>query len=267
MLDFLHKIKRIEFLLDVSCKMADNFVFQRERRKALLQSAALPDLRRDPLPWDAEIKEVIVKALTDAKATAVRLGMQGVQLDSVKISLDLHSKLDLCIDSDEIVENEEVDENVFDEDDIPLDILAAFPQNESYAINLTGPENSTSCSDSYLPPTSKYVKVFSTNGDVTLMLKSTLCWVLRSEGPKLSSDRCQRFREKVLKSFRKPTHDSVTEISHSKSISVGDFVLFGFPRKTSMRIGQVLCFKYLTGKSSFSLNSAPTTAQQWGHEG
>ena len=270
MLGFLQKIKKIEFLLDLNSKMSDNFDMPRERRKALLQSAANPDLRNEPLPLDMEIKEAMDKAMADAKTTALRLGMAASVPNVMQY---LHSELDLCddfYDVEETVEMEQSDDGDFDEeDDIPLDILSVFPPDVPSNIDLSGTENSENVCESPLPPDSKYVKVFGANGSINHMLKSTLCWILRNDGPKISNDRVMRYRQQALKSFKRPHQiDQVNSVIHNENLSVGDFVLFGYPRKSGLRIGQILSFCYLSGQNcSYSLTSAPTLPPVQGARG
>jgi hypothetical protein len=212
--------------------------------------------------------------LSDAKATAEKLGMGSSA--SASLCIDLGSELDLNDDfyvgdgENDHGERENSIENGEDgEDDIPLDILAAFPSEMSSNFDLCSDDTAEERDDSPLPPTSMYVRFVSSKGRFVTMRKTTLCWLLRTEGVNVSNDRMLRVRAEVLKPFKKKSQDPIVNntMRFCDEVSLGDFCIFEI-RNNQYLLGQILAFSYLSGKNkAFSLDSAPTTAPVRGAKG
>ncbi|KAJ1531323.1 hypothetical protein ONE63_000007 [Megalurothrips usitatus] len=199
MLEFLQKAKRIEFLSDVTCRL-DNFVFPRDSRKRLLDiqhsSELSSEILREALPWDCEIKAMLDKALLDAENAAAKLGMKALAAVCTELGADIDLSDEFYDDVGAALVSGSSDPPGEGEDDIPLDILAAFPSDVS-VLNSSIDLLSDDVDGAALPPTSKFVNL-NIKGKLVCMRKTTLCWLLRTEGPSISSDRLLRVKAKVI---------------------------------------------------------------------
>ncbi|KAK3918789.1 Structure-specific endonuclease subunit slx4 [Frankliniella fusca] len=258
MKDFLQKVRRIDILQHVSSVLGGKLEFPKDKRKSLVGLLTADKLSSQNLPSNENIHDLVVEARTDALETLRNLGVSPkISVTTIKSSI-LNCKI---VDFD--VENETasaplVYDLVLDDDDIPLDILRAFPSPqtvEDLNVSRTSEENP------FVPPTSSYVYLPKGPNDFVLVKKSTFCWMLSSEGVHLSSERIHRVREKIYTSFGGTLQQQAKKSlppERKKEVEVGDWVLF---KCNTFLVGQVLQFSYLSGSSksqrAYTLLKAP----------
>ncbi|KAK3907741.1 hypothetical protein KUF71_018377 [Frankliniella fusca] len=261
MKEFLARVKRIDVLNLVSSKLSEKLVFPRERRKKLIGMLTKEKLSLEYLPNNDEILKVVNLAKSDIVLVMNKLGVKCFSLVHIKQYL---SAMEACDDlEDNSILEQSVYSSVLDEDDISLDLLAAFPSPEDITdLNpfLDIPEETI-----LLPPTSIFLMVPTSNGRFVKMRKSTFCWLLSKNGLKLSSDRMLRVRQGVcftLSNFNSKKQ-AATELVRKASIKEGDWCIF---RKQGVHcIGQVLSFTYLSGSGAartYTLPSVPPDPPQ-----
>lgn len=110
------------------------------------------------------------------------------------------------------------------EDDIPLIILAALPSPTTVDYLSGDPENAVG---EDIPPESVNVRLKDSNGKIVTMLKTSLCWLLSTEGHYISSDRLQRVQAD-LSGKKTPMPQSVKKIEISSYVTCGDFCIFRY---------------------------------------
>ncbi|KAK3929648.1 Tetratricopeptide repeat protein 23 [Frankliniella fusca] len=250
MKEFLARVKRIDVLNLVSSKLLEKLVFPRERRKKLIGMLTKEKLSLEYLPNNDEILKVVNLAKSDIVLVMNKLGVKCFSLVHIKQYLSA-------------MEEQSLYSSVLDEDDISLDLLAAFPSPEDITdLNpfLDIPEETI-----LLPPTSIFLMVPTSNGRFVKVRKSTFCWLLSNNGHKLSSDRMLSVRQGVcftLSNFNSKKQ-AATELVRKASIKEGDWCIF---RKQGVHcIGQVLSFTYLSGcgaARTYPLPSVPTDPPQ-----
>lgn len=65
--------------------------------------------------------------------------------------------------------------------------------------------------------TSPYVEVMDDYGETTIVKKTSLCWLLQNDCPKLSSDRLLRVRQAARKSHSLAYHNPIQKPSKKKT--------------------------------------------------
>ncbi|KAK3911470.1 30S ribosomal protein S4E [Frankliniella fusca] len=262
MKDFLEKVRRIDILQYCTCKLANKLEFPKEKRKKLLGILTQEKLEASYLPSDNEIRDIVMAAKAEIISELNNCGMKISQTTSlVRIKSYLESTLDIedenRFNADDPV-NYQADIN---EDDIPLNILAAFPSPSPPSL-----DPFSDAVDSTLPAHSIFVKISNSNSDFTKMKKSTFCWLLVNNGIKLSTKRLEKVRQNVSFSL---SNNSVLqprlslEPLQKSEVTAGDWCIFKNPAKRSPNffIVQILGFTYLTSgpgcSRSYTLPTAP----------
>ncbi|XP_026285684.1 uncharacterized protein LOC113211514 isoform X1 [Frankliniella occidentalis] len=254
MKEFLSRVKRIDVLYLVSCKLAEKLVFPREKRKKLLGNLTAEKLRLEYLPNDDEIFQIVRKARCDVAEVMKKLGVK-CSADSSLVHIKQYlSAMESFEDDDSICEDFNSSyTTVLDEEDISLDLLAAFPSPG----DIVGLDPLHS-EETVLSPTSIFVMVPTVSGGFIKMRKTTFCWLLSKNGLKLSSDRMLRVRQGIcfsLSTSNTQVH-AATKPKRKPNIEEGEWCIFKKQRVHC--IGQVISFTYLTGSRSYTLPSAPT---------
>ncbi|KAK3925540.1 Teashirt-like protein 1 [Frankliniella fusca] len=255
MKDFLAKVRLIDMLHHVTAKLSEKFVFPRGKRKKLLSILTKEKLESAYMPNDDEICNISMQAKRDVILCLNKLGIKsGVNTSLVTVS-EYVTSCKKFEDDDELTYN--VCDNycaTMDEDDIPLDIVAAFPTLADIS------ELDFQDSSELLSPDGPFVFVKKSSDGFTSMRKSTFCWLLVKTGAKLSNDRLEKVRQAVCYSFRDfSSHQDVHRLPCKESeVEIGDWCVF--KHLSNFLFGQILQFSYLSGKSrSYTLNKAPTT--------
>lgn len=257
MKEFLHRVRRIDLLHFITTKLSDKLVFPREKRKKLLGILTKDKLQQTYLPTDAEICEIVLSAKADALSVLRGLGVNFSNNTSISRirSYLLNSKQ--FEDSEDSVPSCSYLSTI-NEDDIPLDLLVAFPSPDD--IPSLDPTEENIPREKSLPDDSKFVAVPQISGGFRIMMKSTFCWLLSLNGQKLSSDRLERVRQSIC--FNLQTSRNVTraiEVGPQEEVEVGAWCIF--KKMSKFYITQILGFTYLSGEGSsrsFTLPTAPT---------
>lgn len=180
-LELIHMIGRIEIQHDVMyCKLnVDGIEFPHKRKtKSTVYQ----------LPTDEEIYETIAHAKLEAIKIAERFEMKNCLVDWDQID-KFHFNSTFEINDIEEEEEEESheenhEENLFDCGEQEDDLISGSEED----IDLPND------SDSTLDSTSKFLHVIDEKGTKRKIRKSTYVWMLTDPSPKLSNDRCKRFK-------------------------------------------------------------------------
>lgn len=219
------------------------------------------------LPEDFEIEACVKEAFENAVNRAMAFNLiktRPKNIPPARLEIVSKSDMELAI-SDE--EDDECDaENV---DDIDSDSELGDAQSddnehddvmEDLYIASSGPLHLKTYQVANLTETSPFVQVADGDGNPSIIKKSALCWLLRSEDSKISSDRLLRVQEGSPATLCNPSNLLVP--SREETISIGDWCAFKFEDK-SIGVGRILAFSYLTGTSlsnqEYSKLDAPTT--------
>ena len=259
MKEFLSKVRRVDLLHYITSRMSGKLTFPREKRKKLLGLLTQEKLQTNYLPTNPDISAIVMSAKADALSVLNSLGVKysaGTSLARINAYLVNCKIFD---EADAAITTPSTYEANITEDDIPLDILAAFPSPEE--ICSLEPE-SLSEPDAPLPPNSIFVMVPKPSGGIVRMRKSTLCWLLTSCGSKLGTDRLERVRQGVCFSFANLNLQSKVPLidpGPKVEVEVGQWCIF--KKKSKFCVAQLLGFSYLTGSGaarSYTLQAAPT---------
>lgn len=157
-------------------------------------------------------------------------------------------------------ESERSSDNEEDRIDETLDV------EEDIAVVSSGALGIKSINKTVITPTSPFVKVQDSSGKISIIRKSTLCWLLSTGDLTLSADRCVRVaaadtnHQESLKFLRTNVPGVARKEDH---IDIGDWCAFK-SENGSLIVGMVLAFSYLSGSSwsqqEYSHISAPTEA-------
>lgn len=251
LLDFLHKIRRIDFQRETETKLSkEGYSFPRDRRKKELGSKTESCVSDTDLPTDIEIMDEICVAYSEAKGLAQLLGME---VNKLKIP---------CLSSDILPEGGEIPFDCIPGD--PIDFLKDIHQDiqnldDDVDLDLTQ-EN-----DGELPEDSPFVLVKDSKNRSIRMKKTTLCWLLSTGGPKLSSDRLKRVKASLFppKSRSGAAERGNDFVLVEKVITRGSWCAFvNVNQHSPVLIGHVMEFSYLSGtlaERKYTLPSAPVT--------
>lgn len=248
MLDLLYRVRKVETLLYVSSKLSSKgFSLPTDKRKHL--KAAM--FNSFPLPSDEEIYATIKQAFSDAADQLEVLG-----IPKRPLNLKLHPFASTLCPADFEDDTEEFEELQIEitEDDVPLDILAAFRDPDPGSINFEEEPSALKKSVD-----KRFVYFIDSKKKLICMRKTTLCWTLTHEGTRVSSDRVQRVQGLALQSVHQRKKPTVATVTKREEIEIGQWCAFRM-RKSLTIYGQILEFSYLTGKKSFSLEKVPVKA-------
>lgn len=277
-LEFVHKIRRIDFLENSFYDLKDTVHFPR-KEKAYRLSAELQ--KTCFLPEDFEIKIAVDEAYKSALKLCVKFGIAKsntkcpeMPLPSVapgknyEILPDEDDEIDenvVQIEDDIVVDTNECDSEdgaVDDEDDEDDDL--ADVQEDLLMIS-TGCIGLTKYKNVIVTPTSPYVLVLDGNGKECIIKKTSLCWLLCSGDTKLSSDRLLRVQSATALHSKRalPPKSSTSQTPFVEEIiSVGDWC--AFVENGKVVIGRISAFSYMTGSTwrnqEYSRMTAPVQA-------
>lgn len=226
MLDFLHRAKRIQAQDDIAVNLQEKYAFARQKPDG--QHLAIH------LPSDEVIYGIICTARVDALNEIERLGMSIVDRTNIPICVPATTHQH----DTQIIEHEEPAVVVTDTDteiessssvDVEYDLFLLQQHNEFESLSQL-----QSVSDKM---DSQCLKFRNRNGETFFIRKSTLCWLMNAKEPdQLSSDRIRRFITTRATNKKDDAADNF--------IKIGDWCEFD----NTTQIGQVIGFKYLTGK-------------------
>ncbi|KAK3909545.1 Ras-related protein R-Ras [Frankliniella fusca] len=256
--EFLHKVRRIDILQNIISKLRGNLTFPRDKRKYLCGLLQAEKLSSSYLPNNDEIQDIVMQAQSDVMRDLRKLGVkcEAISLAKVKASV-LNSRNIQAPEVDDAPSNY-ISE--FNEDDIPLDLLSAFPTEDDVP-NLNMSEVDTTPT---LPANSPFVYVPNASNNLVMMKKSTFCWSLSMEGTALCKERLLRVRGKVHAALKNncqrlgQSADRSQPTSRREEVEIGEHVIF--KEGSKYFVGQIMSFSYLSGASrGYSLLTAPTS--------
>lgn len=219
-----------------------------ERKKHAASVQAAEQRADTEMPSDEEILEQIALARSEARDFAAFLCMDPQDIDDV-ISCPLRPGVGLDLDMDE------------EDDDDPAVVLPSpDPDPDDMALLRVSQDWSGGGEYEDFPPKGPFVLHTKDNGVKVPIKKTTLCWLLSSGTSRLSSDRLHRVCEPM------PTSDNSNQDAEvamrgavqKSAVAVGEWCAFRV--QGQVRVGRVLCFRYLTGRgreSTYTLPSAP----------
>ncbi|KAK3917891.1 Proline--tRNA ligase [Frankliniella fusca] len=175
MKDFLSKVKLIDMLHHVTSKLSEKLIFPREKRKKLLAILHRENMESTYMPTHEEICTIATEGKKDALLCLHELGIKfGTCTSLTRVRDYVKSCRNFDDDDGEASSVNQNYSSSMDEEDIPLDILAAFPNPEDVSqLDIEVPIEQ-------LSPDSSYVLVKKSSGGYTCMRKSTFCWLLPS---------------------------------------------------------------------------------------
>lgn len=287
-LEFQHRIKRIDFLNESKCKLNSDFVFTRSKRVALDDQSDNASISPHILPEDIDIDFAISAAKQEAVDLAIRLGMLSKRnakippMELPKVTLQRKANSNDCEEEIifEEIENEEEDGELVECGDESCDESSADGDDcdesnylgecdecdveEDLLVASTGALKITTVKNVDVTPTCPFVKVLDGNGNICIIRKSSLCWLLSSGDVKLSSDRLERVKSSNVSHNCHLIDESASRVpSIEEEITIGDWCAFK-SEDNSIVIGHVHAFSYATGSTwrnqEYSSITVPTTA-------
>ncbi|KAE8741648.1 hypothetical protein FOCC_FOCC012851 [Frankliniella occidentalis] len=238
MLDFIHRVSRIDFQGEIESRLSDEgYIFPQYYRNKTAGARTEHNLISMELPSDQDIFRILQEALDEANSIAMWMEMD-VDEDLKSPSLSTVTIVEKCYDESEIPYQD------------PSPILT-----EAYFITEEESEN-------HIPEDSSYVLHRDSDQKLGKIRKSTLCWLLSTEGTKLSSDRLQRVKCNVNNQKSMFNHWENVQVLVEDTISRGAWCTFqDVVKHDAVSIGQVVEFSYLTGTAAqrrYTLAFAPT---------
>ncbi|KAK3907295.1 LOW QUALITY PROTEIN: Serine/threonine-protein kinase WNK1, partial [Frankliniella fusca] len=251
MKEFLSKVRRVGMLHHCVSKLSDKLELPRDKRKNFWEVYTNKSMK---------ILDIVITARSDAVSSLGKLGVNCAPTTSMVAIQNYLSSVKSFEEG-----NESSTDNIaplctddFTEDDIPLDILAAFPSASD--IPCLEPISDTDAeAEEIFPPHSMYTVVPKSGGGFVKLRKSTFCWLIANNGLKLSSDRLQRVGQSVCTSITIIRYNSNVPVSEpfvcrKEEIQAGDWCL----RRRMVLYVLILAFRYLSGsKRSYTLPKAP----------
>lgn len=276
-LEFKHKVRRIDFLADSMNNLKDIIEFPRLKRTYRTSKEKSPV---HILPEDFEIDRAVDEAFKSALKMCVKFGIAKPStkcppcpLESVRPNVTIEIPVD---DDDPDIDGDFVDFDDEEGEENQSAAVDAEEAQEAYSQELqdveedrimisTGNLGVKTFTNVSLSPDSPFVEVLDGNGKASIILKSTLVWRLSDGYTKSSSDREVRVKEKpvdhttlILNSQQRPQRPFKEE-----KVCIGDWCAFVSEDK-SVVIGRILAFSYLSGSTwrsqSYSAVSAPVKA-------
>ncbi|KAK3931308.1 Phosphoserine aminotransferase [Frankliniella fusca] len=263
-LEITHRVRRTDFLAESFNNLKDVMKFPQSQKLYKLSSE--PKTITAFLPEDFEIEQTVNLAFKAAKTLCVTLGLvkktADIPLSSLKrvrVNEVLHD-----VPNDEVYDEELLDdenEKNGEEENEELSCLHDEENDvsEDLLIVSTGQlKLKTFQNNLPLSPSSPFVLVQDGSGEVRLIKKTTLVWLLNSGDTSMSSDRIHRVRGNTV------SHRLVTQPSGAlhkeKKLMVGDWCAFTSEDNT-VAVGRILAFSYLFGSTwknqEYSALSAP----------
>lgn len=249
-MEMLYKERRMDFITDASFNLKDKYNIPSSWR-AFVPIKEEPFIAR-VLPEDFEIQGIIENAFRKAMEIATNLQIIKAPLrkmptfpfpivsdfpQSAKGHEDEVDEEDPeLINPDEDCDTIELDEE--SGDDINDDIL------EDLTISLGS--NGLKTFDVEVDEKGPFVRVPNSEGGVSVIKKSTLCWLLQNNCTTISNDRLLRVRNEKISSTRKSSK-SLQIPTKEKSVSVGSWC--AFLEEGKIIIGRILAFRYMSGTS------------------
>ncbi|KAK3919968.1 Phosphoserine aminotransferase [Frankliniella fusca] len=263
-LELTHRVRRTDFLAESFNNLKDVMKFPQSQKLYKLSSE--PKTITAFLPEDFEIEQTVNLAFKAAKTLCVTLGLvkktADIPLSSLKrvrVNEVLHD-----MPNDEVYDEELLDDENEKNGEDGNDELSCLHDEENdvsedLLIVSTGQlKLKTFQNDLPLSPSSPFVLVQDGSGEVRLIKKTTLVWLLNSGDTSMSSDRIHRVRGNTV------SHRLVTQptgaLHKEKKLMVGDWCAFTSEDNT-VAVGRILAFSYLFGSTwknqEYSALSAP----------
>ncbi|XP_046409390.1 uncharacterized protein [Neodiprion pinetum] len=243
MMDIIHRLNRIQVQNEIIIEESENIIFPRFReRKSVI------NVNTYPLPSNQEIQ----KTVEDAKCRAIEdLGNLGIFFNNILCTLPFSAK-SIQLDSDDESDSEEISEETesANEDTISAELEHDMITLQSVTGTLELKNYSTQTVQ--LNETSPFAVVRDSSQAEYVVRKSSICWLLNKTKHRLSSDRLQRVREIELPHLsKKESATRSNTVEENPEISIGTWMLFreDTEAETKYRVGLVLGFVYLTGKT------------------
>lgn len=182
--EMLYRIHRIGLQNDISNDSSNNIIFPEKLKKKNHEQA-----NDFTLPIKDEISTEIFKAKTKAIDDAITLGLMN-ENERTNIDLDCHIA-SYSPKSTKSSKNYVQDESQFSDQssgDIFGQLMHTSLKNFAYKFG-----------ENPIDQKSQYTEIFGSKSRI-IIKKMSLCWFLRKNGPKLSSDRLLRVQNKSAKS-------------------------------------------------------------------
>lgn len=248
MLQFLYRVRRIEFQAMVETELGHKFSFPSSHR-ASRAGHQEPVLHK--LPDNCVIEECIVRAKEFALLKAKELGM--VYNDIPDLNFNLQSfnfeeeeddgaviNLEDTFDSNEReVEEPYEEEALNDREDEDLE--------EDLCIISSGAVGVKTFHDVSISPNSIFVRVQDGFENPVIIKKLTLCRLFTEVGTRLSSDRVLRY--KTPEGITRSKSPDCGTVHHDEEVFEDDWCVFSTADKKSFLIGKVLAFAHLSGRT------------------
>lgn len=211
------------------------------------------------LPADEEIKKVLDKAYKDALFDAAEVGMTVSENDNIRSCELVRRNIQYQQPS-----QQQPNELIVADDDI--DYIIDCTHFHEYSIEV-------SKQPSAINENSPFVNVMDEDGLQNTIKKSAIVWLLSESRGNLSSDRLKRVQARKEDESNGPkriyipptisTKRKIGDLFELSEIKVGEWCIFfnGEPKYQNLIVGNILCFKYLTGDTEkqrqYSLDIAP----------
>ncbi|KAK3918403.1 hypothetical protein KUF71_000975 [Frankliniella fusca] len=283
-LDFQHKIRRIDFIAESKINLKDTIVLPRNIKtiKKTSEDRFFPTT----LPSDKEIEEIIQKSFKKSVEMAANLGLckKHVQIPISSLPIISLPELDNNCDSDIDVSDDECDTEEL-ENALILPSSSASNDDESEPnsnLNLEDDEQTVedllmvssgalgvkTFQNVPISPSSLYVLVMDGEGNPSIITKQSYIYLLSkgsSHDTALSSDRLLRVMQAQRVSHRLNTTVADLKMpSKEDCVSLGDWCAFVEESDNSVCVGRILAFSYLSGptwsQQEYKALFAPTKA-------
>jgi len=282
--EFLDRARKADALLLLQQKGAeDGIVYRRQEKRKNRSGGTKEAMEMIHLPSDEEIAKELRNCQETAKEKMRSLGIMVDVQDKTIFSFDpVYGKRlrnNLILD-DELQDDEEdtplvdysSDGDEPEDDDHGLQVLKSLHQASfrdfGETVDTTQSDPSELLCKSLESTNHQFVSLPDSDGRIRRVKKSTLCWFLESNIPKMSNDRLLRVRQ--LASFVDSRSLIVKKVEHRTVIRIGDWCLFKtLPdanhdlhsdlRHLRFLLGRVIQFKATASSSS----SSSARIHQW----
>lgn len=254
-LDAKNFFRRLDTSIASQNRLQDFCVFPRHKKQ--MKTSKVPPHIPVCLPENYEIEAAIKVAHNKAVARALEFNLiksRPKRIPAASLQTISKKKMQLPDDEDEDgdcdaenITNCESDNETNENESEPDYDNEENDLMEDLFIASAGPIHLKTYEVANLPESSPFVKVLNSEGEVSIIKKSALCWLLRSENSKISSDRLQRVQEKLNTTIN-THHTVVSHPSREEDICVGEWCAFKF-EDGSIGVGRILAFSYLSGTS------------------
>lgn len=266
-LDAKNYFRRMDVFASTQINLEEILKFPRHQKMMKLSQTAahVPVCLPENFEIDACVKEAFENAVTRAMAFNLiktrpkhipPACLQFVSKSDMNLEIADEDEDDDVCDAENVNNEAESDGELEDEDDSEYNDVI-----EDLYVASSGPLHLKTYQVANLTESSPFVQVADGNGTPCIIKKSSLCWLLRSEDSKISSDRLLRVQQdSPAMPLCNPSNVLVP--CREETISIGDWCAFIF-EDSSIGVGRILAFSYLTGTSlsnqEYPKLDAPTT--------